>query len=546
MHSDLSFAFYIFAFPMQKLEKFLNQYPERAFFTLLLFAIPAFFINLGLLPLFADEPTRANVALEMILSGNYSVPTIGGEYYYNKPPFYNWILAGLYQLTGSYSEFVTRLPAIIPMFLFAITIFYSVRHFIKDKRVAVLSGLLFLVNGRMLIYDSMLGHIDIFYSWLTFGSFMLIFYFFERKQWFWLFFISYLIAAITFLCKGLPSIVFQGFTLIALLAYTKNLKKLFSWEHILCGVFCLIVIGAYFLNYYQYNPNLEGYLSTIWDQSSKRTATEFGIAATALHLISFPFEHAGHLLPASFLLLFCFHKDFIQGIKTNAFLKYIAIIFLANIWVYWLSPQTRPRYLLMLYPLVFIIWSHAYYTYRDKLPKTNKIFEIIILVLAILVSLAVPAALFFDLSRYVALLELKILLVFSLCCVFTWLIYLLKNHKILGFVGLLLALRLAFSFFVLPHRANHKVENYYKQAAIEMGNISKGKPFFFYQYHPGELAIPFHDRLIFYIERTRMEQVKFTENTAKPGYYFTFDRELKYPGARLVRTYQDLKFYELK
>ncbi|SKB27661.1 ArnT family glycosyltransferase [Daejeonella lutea] len=531
---------------MQKLEKFLNQYPEKAFFLLLLLALPVFFINLGLLPLFADEPTRANVALEMILSGNYSVPTIGGEYYYNKPPFYNWILAGLYQLTGSYSEFVTRLPAIIPMFLFAITIFYAVRYFIQDKRVAVLSGLLFLVNGRMLIYDSMLGHIDIFYSWLTFGSFMLIFYFFERKQWFWLLFISYLITAITFLCKGLPSVVFQGFTLLALLAYTRNLKKLFSWQHIISGIFCLSLIGIYFLNYYQYNPNLEGYLGTIWDQSSKRTATEFGIAATALHVISFPFEHTVHLLPASLLLLFCFHSGFIQGIKTHPFLKYIAIIFLANIWVYWLSPQTRPRYLMMLYPLLFIIWSHAYYSYREALPKTNIVFERTILALAILVSLAVPAALFFDLSPYVTFVELKVILIFIMCCLFAWMIYRFKSHKLLGFVGLLLTVRLAFSLFVLPHRAHHKIENYYKQAAIEMGNISKGKSFFFYQYHPGELAIPFHDRLIFYIERTRMAQVKFTENTAKPGYYFTFDRELKYPNARLVKTYHDLKFYEVK
>ncbi len=237
---------------------------------------------------------------------------------------------------------------------------------------------------------------------------------------------------------------------------------------------------------------------------------------------------------------------FVQGIKNNAFLKYLAIIFLANIWVYWLSPQTRPRYLLMLYPLLFIIWSHAYYTYRDSLPKTSKIFERVILGLGILASALVPAALFFDLSLYVTNLELKVVVVFAMCCLFTWLIYIFKTQKILGFIGLLLAVRLAFSLFILPHRAYHKTENYYKTAAIEMGNISKGKSFFFYQYHPGELAIPFHDRLIFYIERTRMAQVKFTEHMVKPGYYFTFDRDLKDPNAILIRTYQDLKFYEVK
>jgi 4-amino-4-deoxy-L-arabinose transferase-like glycosyltransferase len=531
---------------MLKLEKFLTEYPERGFFLLLFLALPAFFINLGLLPLFADEPTRANVALEMILSNNYSVPTIGGEYYYNKPPFYNWILAGLYRLTGSYSEFVTRLPAIIPMFLFAITIFYSVSHFLKNTSIALLSGMLFLVNGRILIYDSMLGHIDIFFSWLTFCSFMLIFFFFERKQWFWLFFISYLITAVTFLCKGLPSVVFQGLTLIALLAYNRELKRLLSWQHIFAGIFCLVIIGSYFLNYYQYNSNLEGYLGTIWDQSNKRTAVEFGFTATALHMISFPFEHAGHLFPASLLLLFCFNKEFIPGLKSNPFLKYLAIVFLANIWVYWLSPQTRPRYLLMLYPLLFIIWSHAYFMYRKKVPKINKVFETIIVAIGLLITIAVPAALFFDLKLYVDLLELKVALVFVLCGLFTWLTYRFKNQKIIGFLGLLLTVRLAFSLFILPHRASHKKESYYKHAAIEMGTLSKGNPFYFYQYHPDELAIPFHDRLIFYIQRTRMEKVKFTEDKTKPGYYFTFDRDLNDPDAILIKNYQDLKFYKVK
>jgi len=531
---------------VQNLENFLIRYPLRAFFLLLLLALPAFFINLGLLPLFADEPTRANVALEMILSENYAVPTIGGEYYYNKPPFYNWILAGVYNLTGNFSEFSTRLPAIIPMFLFAITIFYSVSYFLKDKRIAALSGILFLVNGRMLIYDSMLGHIDIFYSWLTYGSFMLIFLFYQKQKWFWLFCISYLITAITFLCKGLPSVVFQGLTLIALLAYTNNLKRLMSWQHITGGIFCLIVIGGYFLNYYQYNPNLEGYFATIWDQSSRRTATEFGFMPTAIHILTFPFEHAVHLFPASLLLLFCFHKDFLPGIKQNAFLKYTVIIFLANIWVYWLSPQTRPRYLMMLYPLAFIIWSHAYYTYRNKLPRINKTFEIILLVLACLVTISIPAALFSDLSSYVSYFEWKLFLVFALCGSFTWLIYRFRTQKLLAFTGFLIAVRLGFSLFVLPHRAHHNKESYYKNAAIEIGQITKGERFFFYQYHPVESAIPFHDRLIFYMQRTRMKPVKFTENTVKPGYYFTFDRDIKDPEAKLIKVYHDLKLYKVE
>ncbi len=531
---------------MHKLDNFLSKYPDRTFFFLLLLSMPAFFINLGLLPLFADEPTRANVALEMILTKNYSAPTIGGEYYYNKPPLYNWLLAGFYHFTGNFSEFTTRLPAIIPMFLFAISIYYSVCLFLKDKRIAAITGILFLVNGRMLIYDSMLGHIDIFYSWLTFVSFMLIFFFIQRESWFRLFLSSYIITAIGFLCKGLPSIVFQGFTLIAVLAYTKNLKKLFSWQHIVCGLVCLLIIGAYFLNYYQYNPNLQGYFSTIWDQSSRRTATEFGFMATFLHVLTFPFEHTGHLFPASLLLLFCFHKGFLNGIKQNPFLKFITIVLLANIWVYWLSPQTRPRYLMMLYPLLFILWSHAYYTYRDSLPVINKAFNIILISLGLLLTLSIPAALFFGLQAYVPFLMLKAVTLVICCASFTWLIHRLRRSKIIAFLGLLIMLRLAFSWFVLPHRLEHNPEKYYYHAAVEMGILSKKEPFYFYQYHPAEPGIPFHDRLIFYIQRTRMQQVKFVEDDAKPGYYFTFDRDLKNPDAILVKTYQNLKLFQVK
>lgn len=531
---------------MHKLDKLLIKYPDGAFFSLLILSIPAFFINLGLLPLFADEPTRANVALEMILSKNYSVPTIGAEYYYNKPPLYNWLLAGIYNFSGNFSEFSTRLPAIIPMFLYAVSIYYFVCLFLKDKRIAALSGILFLVNARMLIYDSMLGHIDIFYSWLTFTSFMLIFLFFQRKNWFMLFFSSYLITAIGFLSKGLPSIVFQGFTLLALLAYTKNLKKLFSWEHILCGLICLVIIGAYFLNYYQYNPNLEGYFNTLWDQSSKRTATKFGLMATLLHVLNFPFEQAVHLFPASLLLIFCFHKAFLNGIKQNPFLKFISIIFLANIWVYWLSPQTRPRYLLMLYPLLFILWSHAYYTYRDRLPIINKTFNIILLSIGLLVTLSLPAAFFFNLQAYVPFLMLKLALLLIFGATLTWFIYRLRSGKIIAFIGLLIMFRLAFSWLVLPYRMEHKPDKFYRQAAIEMGALSKKEPFYLYQYHPSEPEIPFHDKLIFYIQRTRMQQVKFVGEDAKPGYYFTFDRDLKNPDAILVKTFQNLKLFHVK
>ena len=53
--------------------------------------LPALFINLGLMPFILDEGTRADVSMEMALIGNYIAPTINGEFYYNKPPLFNWL-----------------------------------------------------------------------------------------------------------------------------------------------------------------------------------------------------------------------------------------------------------------------------------------------------------------------------------------------------------------------------------------------------------------------------------------------------------------------
>jgi 4-amino-4-deoxy-L-arabinose transferase-like glycosyltransferase len=529
---------------MQLLEKFFEKNPGKVFFILLLLAVPAFFINLGLQPLFADEPTRANVALEMILSHQYAIPTIAGEYYYNKPPMYNWLLAASYLISSGFSEFVTRLPAMIPLFLFAITIFYAASYFLKDKRIGAVSGISSLIYGRMISYDSMIGHIDILYSWLTFISFMAIFYFFQKKKWFLLFFISYTITAITFLMKGLPSIVFQGITLITLLVYSKNFLKLFSWQHIISGIVCLLIIGMYFYNYSLYNPNLATYFNTMWDQSSQRTALQTDVLKTVSYVLLFPFDQLWQLFPASPLMLFCFHRDFIKGIRQNPFLTYSAFIFIANILVYWASPETRPRYILMLYPLLLIIWTHAYFTYRNSYPFLSKIFNASLLILCLLVTLFIPAALFAGLEEFVSNLYLKVVLIFSCCLFLTWNIYRSKEYKIIYFLAFMIMLRLAFSWFVLPHRYEHGSSRHEKDLATDAGKISKGQPFYLYQYHPHVLKLPLHHKYIFYIERTRMQPINFTETDSLPGYYFTFDRKLSNPSARLVKSYQnDMKLF---
>jgi 4-amino-4-deoxy-L-arabinose transferase-like glycosyltransferase len=49
----------------------------------------------------ADEPRFAVVARDMVLSGEWLFPRVGGDLYQDKPPVFFWLLAVCYSLTGS-------------------------------------------------------------------------------------------------------------------------------------------------------------------------------------------------------------------------------------------------------------------------------------------------------------------------------------------------------------------------------------------------------------------------------------------------------------
>ncbi|HEY6644836.1 glycosyltransferase family 39 protein [Povalibacter sp.] len=49
----------------------------------------------------ADEPRFALIARDMVLTGDWWVPRVGGDIYSDKPPLFFWLIAAFYKLTGS-------------------------------------------------------------------------------------------------------------------------------------------------------------------------------------------------------------------------------------------------------------------------------------------------------------------------------------------------------------------------------------------------------------------------------------------------------------
>ena len=449
-----------------------NKYYSYLVVLILILLLPALFINLGLLPLIADEATRALVALEMEISGNIITPTINGEYYFNKPPLYNWILLSFFKISNSHSEWIIRLPAVLSLLLFGLVIYLTVRKKIGDS-AAFLGALAFITCGRILFYDSMLGLIDLSFSLLIFLNFIIIYHYGRKEKFTLLFLLSYLITGITFLMKGLPAIVFQGLTLVAALIYFKKWKKLLSFSHLPGIAIFLLITGSYYYLLLEQNPE-NRYFEVLVSESTKRTFIRHGFWKTFLHFFTYPAEQLYHLLPWSVLFIYMIRKSFYREIKKNDFLRFLALVFIVNIPIYWISVDSYPRYVFMLYPILFILLIH-HYIMEENSGFTGKIF--LPLLMTSLVSGFIAGSYFFlKYDFHDDNFALKVFIpVFLTGAIILFSIWRLSSIRLELLILLLLVIRIGFNLIILPERFENSRVNVQKQQAINVAEITAGK-----------------------------------------------------------------------
>lgn len=499
---------------MNKLLEYLTSNNGILYILAIILLFPALFINLGYLPLITDEPTRGIVALEMTLSDNYIVPTINGEFYYNKPPLYNWILILSAKACGGFSEFALRLPTVLALLFFGLLIFLFTRKHLGN-RIAILNALILATGGRILFWDSFQGLIDIFYSSLVFLNFMLIYHLYRQSRFYLLFLFSYLITALCFLMKGMPSILFQAVTLLVIFIYMKNWKKLFSLQHLSGLLIFIILVGGYYYAYSKYN-SLENVYSRLFVESSQRTVVGQGLWNAFLHLFTFPLEMMYQFAPWTILIVCLFRKDLKKIIAEEPFIKYSLLIFFFNIIFYWISPAIHPRYLFMLFPLFFIVLTYIYDQTTNASDIRRKIPEYILLAICIL---AIPGAMVFPFLRETKDIHLIFLKSSILLVVMIFLSYLfirLKNSRLILFAIVLLITRIVFNVFLMPERSS--AEKQYKADAIKVGQITKGEELYVYG------STPINHDATFYITREREEILEKGASSVSEGVFYLVDR----------------------
>jgi 4-amino-4-deoxy-L-arabinose transferase-like glycosyltransferase len=342
--------------------------------------------RLGHVELRGEEPRRAVVAVEMIESGEYVVPHMSGHTYYNKPPLFNWAVAGTFTLFGGTDSWMVRLPSLVSFWLVGLLVFLASLRFL-DHRSALWSALFYLTGGELLFYGTvMTGELDLFYSLIVYAQALAIFGFMRAGRWTLLFATSYALAAAGFLTKGLPSIAFQGLTIVATLVAFGHVRRIFDPRHLLGLLVFAGIVVSYFWSYSQHEP-VRPFLISLFEEASQRTGLGSQLGELLAGSLNFPLVVIKLLLPWSLLVVWMFRRGAWSRLWANPWTKFCLVFCAVNMPLYWFSGELRNRYIYAFFPFVLVPIAHVFATDRASRPVlakwTDRVMQVVLGVLVI-------------------------------------------------------------------------------------------------------------------------------------------------------------------
>lgn len=159
---------------------------QRLLLWVLAFAAIILFMGIGLRsPWPADEPRFAEVAREMVASGQWLIPMRGGEFYPDKPPVFMWAIAALYWLTGNLKVAFLLPNAICG--LITIAAVFDLAYRLWGRQAALWSVVLLLIAPQFMVQAKNAQIDGMVACWITLGCYGLIRHFYLGPHWRWYF-----------------------------------------------------------------------------------------------------------------------------------------------------------------------------------------------------------------------------------------------------------------------------------------------------------------------------------------------------------------------
>jgi 4-amino-4-deoxy-L-arabinose transferase-like glycosyltransferase len=298
-------------------------------------------------PLTWEEPRRSLVALEMIYRGDYIVPHVLGEPYRNKPPLLNWLIV---LFAGNRADGVGPVPIRLIGLLSLLGLSWCLWQLARGQSAtgpAWLPVLIFLTMGIVIQYGRS-GQLDILFTFWVVAAL----YCFEvgrrRQSAWWQWGLSQVILAGGILTKGPAPLFFYPPALYC--AWQDRKQMPFARRPFLMGLALEVaLVLAWLIPYAQQNSAAA--LGQRWSEELLvRTPVAHSALAFVVHLVSFPFELFGAILPWSLVFGLCLlpqvRQSVLHAVRRQSSLRLAVAVSLWSIGLLWLMPGAKGRYCL--------------------------------------------------------------------------------------------------------------------------------------------------------------------------------------------------------
>ncbi len=338
--------------PFSSKEFWIRRLPEWELLALAIITAAIYGSRLTALPIRGEETRRAEVAREILDTGDWIVPRQQGQPFLSRPPLGSYPIAVIESVMGRGSLVAVRLPSVIATWLTTLLIYGYSRRFLS-RLGALAAGLVFATMG-MVLQLGRLAETDAIFTLFVAGSLLLWHAGFSRsmvgrwqRTWPWLG--GYFLAGLGALTKGPQAPAYFLGACIVYLAWRREWRELFSWRH-LAGIATFVATVAAWQVPFLLATNWQS-VREIWTADVGLRFEDAGWIRLALHVAIYPLSILICMLPWSPLLFAYFFRCFRVRIKeAQPMVMFLAIALAVAFPTCWLVPGARERYFMPLFP----------------------------------------------------------------------------------------------------------------------------------------------------------------------------------------------------
>lgn len=336
-------------------ETLFNLSRNRLLLLLLAFAAVIIFTGIGLRsPWPADEPRFAEVAREMVASGQWLIPMRGGEFYPDKPPVFMWSISFFYWLTGNLKIAFLLPNALCSLVTLGLT--FDIGSRLWNQRTGAVAAMLLMLAPQFVL-QAQKAQIDAMVAcWIAVACYGLLRHFFIQRSWGW-YFTAWGFMGLGIITKGVGFLPL--FLFIPLLAMKARDRSLFegslTWRCALGPLVMLAVVAAWLIPMVLYVQSVGtdeaiAYQNNIlFKQTGERYANSWGHLQPWYYYLTSVIPSLWFPLP---LLLLAFFRPLTESFRYRpvipVLLAWIALVIL----FFSLSPGKRGVYLLPALPML--------------------------------------------------------------------------------------------------------------------------------------------------------------------------------------------------